>query len=382
MNNDNKQPVNHKPQPINGTKTGLRHSKKLYAHNFWTWVGVSIVGVILLGGFGLFTWYNIMLSPAGNDPGLLKKITVKPGTNSSQISQLLEKESVIRSALVFDVYVRLSSNNASLKAGTYRLSPSESVPQIVEHFVKGSVDQFSVTFYPGATLSNSSNVKGKKYDVTYVLTKAGYSEAEINEALNAVYDDPSYVGLFAGKPSGTSLEGYVYGDTYNFNAGDRVEDILATTFKEFYSKIKQNDLEAAFKSRGLSLYQGITLASIVQRESSNADDQKQIAQVFYSRMDRGMTLGSDVTYQYIADRTGVPRDPGIDSPYNTRKYTGLPPGPIAVPGLSALQAVANPASGDYLFFLSGDDNKMYFAHTDAEHQANIRQHCQVKCATP
>ena len=95
-----------------------------------------------------------------------------------------------------------------------------------------------------------------------------------------------------------------------------------------------------------------------------------------------MMLGSDVTYQYIADCDGLVRDPGLESPYNTRVVTGLTPGPIAVPGLAALKAVADPATTDYVYFLSGDDDVTYFARTNEEHEANIRDHCQVKCATP
>ena len=94
-----------------------------------------------------------------------------------------------------------------------------------------------------------------------------------------------------------------------------------------------------------------------------------------------MPLGSDVTYQYIADKTGVARDPNLDSPYNTRRYAGLPPGPIATPGLGSLRAVATPAVGDYLYFLSGDDNVTYYSHTLAEHEANISAHCKIKCST-
>jgi UPF0755 protein len=105
----------------------------------------------------------------------------------------------------------------------------------------------------------------------------------------------------------------------------------------------------------------------------------QIAQVFYLRLAQSMPLGSDVTYQYIADRTGVARDPDLDSPYNTRRYAGLPPGPIATPGLKALLAVANPAQTDYLYFLSGDDDITYFGRTFQEHEANIKNHCQEKC---
>ena len=93
-----------------------------------------------------------------------------------------------------------------------------------------------------------------------------------------------------------------------------------------------------------------------------------------------MVLGSDVTYQYIADKTGVTRDPGLDSPYNTRRYPGLTPTPIASPGKAALLAVANPAAGDYIYFLSGDDDVTYFAHTYAEHERNIVDYCQKKCS--
>ena len=371
----------HKQQPINGTESGLKHRKKLDMNKVWTWIGGIVAGLLILGFVGLLIWYNILLSPLGGDLGQLKKITIKPGSTSSQISKELEKQGIIRSATAFDVYVRLSGKNNVLKAGSYRLSPAESTPKIIEHFVKGSVDQFSITFYPGATLTDKTD-KSKKYDVTTVLTKAGFSATEITDGLSAIYDNPSYIQLFAGKPSTTDLEGYVYGETYNFSAGASVHDILESTFKEFYAAVKKYNLVAGFSKHGLNLYQGITLASIVQREANKPDDQKQVAQVFYSRLSIGMTLGSDVTYQYIADKTGITRDPNLNSPYNTRKFTGLPPGPIAVPGLSALQAVASPASGDYLFFLSGDDNITYFARTDAEHQANITAHCKIKCSTP
>ena len=92
-----------------------------------------------------------------------------------------------------------------------------------------------------------------------------------------------------------------------------------------------------------------------------------------------MTLGSDVTYQYIADKTGAERTPNLDSPYNLRKYKGLTPTPIATPGLSALRATASPAEHDFLFFLSGDNDKTYYSRTDSEHQNNIKKYCAKKC---
>ena len=340
-------------------------------------IGGVLISLIIGIVAGIFIWYNIQLSPVGGDINQLKKVTIVAGSTPSQIAKELKDQSIIRSSVAFDIYLRLSGKINNLQAGTYRLSPAETTPQIIKHLINGSVDQFSITFYPGATLTDSTN-SSKKYDVTTVLKSAGYSNQEISTALTATYDSP----LFDSKPSNTDLEGYIYGETYNFSTGATVQDILKRTFDEYYSVIKGNNIIEGLSRQGLNLYQGITLASVVQREANEPTDQKQVAQVFYLRLQLGMVLGSDVTYQYIADKTGVARDPNLDSPYNTRRFGGLPPGPIAVPGINALLAVANPASGDYLYFLSGDDNVTYFARTFAEHEANIANHCKIKCSTP
>ena len=375
-----------KPQPINGQPSGLRCYKKCSKRNKLLWLSSILIAIIIGVAVSCVVWYNIQLSPVGGDIGQLQKITVPKDSTLGQISAQLEEKSIIRSANAFNIYVRLSGKSNVLQAGIYRLSPAETIPQIVEHFVKGSVDKFKIMFYPGATLTDKTN-KPKKYDVTTALKNKGYSDAEIATALEQTYYSPSQ--LFADKPTSADLEGYVYGDTYSFNTGATVEDILSATFTEFYKVVQDNNLVDKFLSHGLNLYQGITLASIVQREvnspqgqSQPTTDQKQVAQVFYSRLQQGMMLGSDVTYQYIANKNGVTPDPNIDSPYNTRRYTGLPPGPIAAPGLTALLAVAQPADTNYLYFLSGDDNITYFANTNAEHEANIANHCQVKCSTP
>ncbi|OYW84274.1 hypothetical protein B7Z17_04350, partial [Candidatus Saccharibacteria bacterium 32-49-10] len=212
----------------------------------------------------------------------------------------------------------------------------------------------------------------------------GYSPTEIEQAFAAKYSSP----VFSGRPDGMGLEGYIYGDTYFVQVGSTVQQVLQRAIDEFAKIVASNDLEKKFTAKGLSLYQGITLASIVERESigcpgqSVCEDQRRIASVFYNRLAIDMSLGSDVTYHYAADRDGVPRDFRLQSDYNTRIHAGLPPGPIAVPGLSALNAVADPAKTNYLFFLSGDDDVTYFGSTEAEHNANIRQHCQAKCQLP
>jgi UPF0755 protein len=332
------------------------------------WVLGGVVFLLVAACACAVIWYKTSLLPVAQQDTSRTRIDIVAGSSPSQIGQLLEQKKIIRSAVAFDLYTRLSQTRSGLQAGTYSLSPSESTEAIVGHIVSGKVDQFSITFLPGATLAQDRAG----------LIKAGFSAAEVDAAFNKTYNHP----LFADKPAAADLEGYIYGETYTFSTSATVEQVLAKTFDQFYTVIKDNNLIAGFKNQGLNLYQGITLASIIQREVPTATDQKQVAQVFLKRLSINMPLGSDVTYQYAAKKLGVTPSPSLDSPYNTRRFTGLPPGPIATPGLTALQAVANPASGNYLYFLSGDDNVTYFATTGAEHNANIRDHCKIKCSLP
>lgn len=336
-----------------------RSKKKLFT------VLIGLVGAAVLLFLGLLLWYNQQLQPVEPGSNELVAITIPAGSTGGSLAETLKEKDVIRSASAFAWYVRLSGASGQLQAGPFKFSRGSSVPTIVETITSGKTETFSMTFYPGATLE----------DHRKVLLQAGFTEADIDQALAKDYDNP----VFADKPASADLEGYIYGETYQFPTDVTVEQVLERTFSQLESVVNENNLVAAYKKQGLSLYEGITLASIIQREVSSAADSAQVAQVFLLRLKQGMQLGSDVTYQYIADKTGVARDPGLDSPYNTRRYNGLPPGPIASPGESALLAVANPAKGDYLYFLSGDDDKTYFARTNAEHEANIEKHCQKKC---
>lgn len=361
------------PQPISGQPSGLRPKRRL--KRLLLWIGASLFAGLLLAIAGASFWYNTQLSPLGDDTQQLIVVNVEPGMNPSQIGQLLHDKGIIRSTLAFEIHARVAGIRGKLQAGTYRLSPAESTPQIAEHLVNGKVDQFSITFLPGGTLA----------DHRKVLQTAGFTDKQIAEGLSAQFNASV---LLASKPSTVDLEGYIYGETYAFGSGATVQMIVQRALDELTSVVQENDLVAAFASRGLNLHQGLTLASIVQREvaaptgtNQPTADQTQVAQIFYSRLAIGMTLGSDVTYQYAADKDGVPRSTNLDSPYNTRRYPGLPPGPIASPGLTSLLAVASPASGDYLYFLSGDDDVTYFGRTTSEHEANIRNHCAVKCST-
>lgn len=350
--------------------------KKVRGKKRWFYVVTSLLIALVLCAAAAFFWYQKQLDPVNITNKATERVVIQSGMGPGAIATLLENKKLIRDAGAFNWYVRLQNTENTLQAGTFSLSQSMSVSEIVTHLKSGKTDTMTITFYPGATLRDTTSTpEAKKTDVATMLKRAGYNDQEIDAAFMKQYDHP----LLASKPASADLEGYVYGETYEFASSSTVEQILTRTFDEMYKVIKDNNLEEAFERQGLTLYKGITLASIVQREVPTANDQAAVARVFLNRITAGMNLGSDVTYQYIADKTGVARDPGLQSPYNTRIVTGLTPGPIAAPGKSALLAVANPADNDYLFFLSGDDDKTYFGKTQAEHEQNISSHCQQKC---
>ena len=323
---------------------------------------VGAVFVLLLAGF---LWYSSQLSAVSPGSDEKVKITIEPGSGVADIASTLQENQLIKSEMAFDWYLRLTGKSGLLQSGSYRLGKGEDVPAIVGHLTSGNTDTFSITFLPGNTLAKHRQA----------LIEAGYDPANVDAALNKQYDHP----VFAGAPESADLEGFIYGETYNFGPDATPEQIVMRTFDQLESVINENDLVERYEQQGFSLYQGITMASIIQREVITAEDAAQVAQVFKKRYDMGMQLGSDVTYQYIADKTGQARSVDLDSPYNTRRYAGLPPGPIASPGLAALKAVGSPAPGDFLYFLSGDDDKTYFARTNEEHEQNIELHCQKKC---
>ena len=344
---------------------------------FYLFIIICLVAIVLLGVTVLLSiWYNNQLKAVDVNNKSMKEIIIEKGNGPAAISAKLEQSGIINNQLAFNWYVRQNGVGDKLQAGTYRLGPSMTTQVVVEHLVKGKTDSINITFYPGATLrDNTDRPADQKTDVSTILMRAGYNKSEIEEALTAEYNHP----LFMSKPKTADLEGYVYGETYNVPSSASVKQVLGYTFDEMYKVVKEYKLTDKYKRQGLNLYQGITLASIIQRESSGAEDQSQIAGVFYNRLKIGMNLGSDVTYQYIADKNGLERSPDLKSNYNTRIHSGLPPGPIAVPGKTALLATANPTKSDYLFFLSGDDNKTYFGRTVQDHEYNKQKHCQKKC---
>ncbi len=231
-------------------------------------------------------------------------------------------------------------------------------------------ESFDFTINPGETVM----------DVKKKLIAAGYSEAEATEALNPKnYDFDFLEGL-------DSLEGYLFGETHNFYKDTDAKEVIKKFLTGMETEIEKRNIAAGFAAQGLTLHEGVILASVVQKEAPE-DEMSTVAQVFLRRLQDGIPLGSDVTVSYALDQIDPDRNTytdnssalTVDSCYNTRINTGLPCGAISNPGLSALLAVAMPADTTYLYFLTGDDGLMYYSYTEAEHIQNIYDHCQNLC---
>ncbi|MBF1034810.1 MAG: endolytic transglycosylase MltG [Candidatus Nanosynbacter sp.] len=322
-------------------------------------------------------------------------IEISAGESVKQIANNLKQAGLIRNPLAFELYARINNLHAKLKTGKYSFRKTMSARAIAKQLVNGVVssDVFNLTILPGTSLLGD---KGKSQTgIIHQFRTLGYSEEEINQALTKHYDNPILKGLYADEnklssldiPAKLALEGYLYGETYQFYNHEKLENVITTILNQFNDVVVSNQLEEKFKARGFTLRQGITLASIIQKEA-NTEDMPGVSMVFQNRLKRGIALGSDVTATYAADIIGIDRTTAtnadilaVNSLYNTRKYPGLPPGPIAVPSKAALLAVAEPDSSkaSMLYFLTGDDGLMYYSSTDAEHNQKIRDHCQKLC---
>ena len=343
----------------------LDDSKPLWSRKWLVGLGVGLFLLVTMVMYVVLSLRPVDMSNTTN-----VRFVVASGETASEIANSLHKADLIRDPFVFQLYTQLTGTKSQLQAGGYVLQRTLSVSDIVEHISSGKTDDVLVTILPGLTLEQLADP-----EVEGSLAQQGYSAKEIADAFAADYKS----NVFAGRPAGSTLEGYIYPETHQTTASSSLESVLQLSFDEFYLQIQQKGIEAKLQQQGLSLRDGIILASIVQKEVSNTTDQKQVAQVFIKRLNEGIVLGSDVTFMYIAEKEG--REPSVndDSLYNTRKHGGLPPGPISNFNLSALEAVANPAPGDYLYFVAGDDGTTHFGRTEAEHEENVAKHCTVLC---
>ncbi len=312
-----------------------------------------------------FYWYHSSLKPFSSATDEIV-ITVPVGATAPEIGDILQEKSIIQSSLSFDIYTRINNFRGKLLAGGYKFSPSQSVQEIVQILVDGDVASDLFTILPAQRLEQ----------VKAAFIAAGYTPEEVNQA----FKPENYAGhpALVGKPTVASLEGYLYPDSYQKNTQTTVNEIIEASLDEMAIAMTP-ELLGKYQEIGLSPFEAVTIASIVEREVSNPDERPIVAQVFLKRYKEGIMLGSDPTALYGALIAGIEPSVFADTPYNTRLYTGLPPGPINNVSKQSLQAVAFPADTDYLFFVSGDDGKTYFSFTLEEHEALTAKHCIELC---
>lgn len=314
-------------------------------------------------------------APVSDDPTPVTFI-VSPGETAAHIAQRLEEEGLIRDANLFRVLLRIRGVDTRLEAGTFELRRNMSMDEIMTALQRGRPPTVTLTILEG----------WRAEQIAALLEAKGLADPD--EFLQLVQTGDGFAYDFlSDRPAGvTSLEGYLFPDTYEFEwdatAADVIDRMLKTFGERFTPELRQ---QAA--AQGLSIYEAVTLASIVEREAQIPEERPLIAGVFHNRLEAGMHLNADPTVQYAL---GYQSDTGqwwkrplyvedlqYDSPYNTYIYTGLPPGPICNPGLAALQAAVQPAETEYFYFVANDvagDGSHVFAKTLEEHRANIEKY--------
>lgn len=301
---------------------------------------------------------------------------VQPGAGATMVADNLQAAGLVRSSLGFRAIVRLTGLEAHLEAGHYELRKNMSTTQIVSILAKGQMVGGLLTIPEGwRALGIADDLQRNQ-----LTSRAGFLDAVEHP------DFPLPASLHS-LPRGHSVEGFLFPDSYRFYPHTPADQVVQTMVDDFDRHLTPN-LVAGFQANGLTLLQAVTLASIVQREAEVPSERPIIASVYLNRLHRGMKLQADPTVQYAlvpANGTANPSwgywKPGltladlqVQSPYNTYEVNGLPPGPICNPGLASLEAVAHPATTNYLYFVARPDHTHAFSTTFQQHQENVAKY--------
>lgn len=296
-----------------------------------------------------------------------QKFLVKNGQGVNEISHNLDEAGLIKSKLVFETWLWLKKSEDKIQAGVYDVPAGVSIRRLVNMFLIGSSSsQRAITLLEGWS----------RPFMAEAAAKVGYSADEFLEltAKKSSWEDK--YDFLSDAPDSASLEGYIFPDTYFVDDSTSLQTLVAKCLNNFDKKLT-DDLRQEIESQGKTIYEVITLASIIEREVPVSSDKKMIADVFLKRLDAGIGLQSDATINFITGK----KDPSpslddlqIDSPYNTYKYRGLPPGPIASPGIDSIEAVLYPTSNDYYYFLTTDEGEVIYSKTHEEHVANKQKY--------
>lgn len=302
----------------------------------------------------------VLFGPAGNRD---VTVTIPPGASVSRIGGILARKGVVRSSALFRIAARLSGST-NLKAGTYSFREASPVTRVLDRLERGPIVAVRrITFPEGFTLAQvaeraSGLPKVREDDFTALATTEGRS-------FGAKFSPPA------------NLEGYLFPDTYDFDIKTDARDAIGRMLDNFEARVWR-PLAADFRIaslRGFSLRQIVIIASLVEREAKAPEERPLIAGVICNRLKKGMPLQIDATVQYVIGHRErlLYRDLEVDSPYNTYRVTGLPPGPICNPGLPAIKAALHPADVSYLYYTAKPDGTHEFTETLQDHNAATKE---------
>mgnify|MGYP001150911483 CR=1 FL=1 len=305
------------------------------------------------------------VDPAGSPT----PFTILPGESVSSITQRLWEAGLITNPSAFRSYLQYSGLDTTLKAGDYTLSATMSAVQIAQEMQSSISDEVTLVILAGWRME----------EIAGSLPTSGF-EITPTEFIQAMSDIPGGYS-FSDELPANSLEGFLFPDSYSMPRQASVNQLLPKILMNFETQVN-HEIRSGFSRQGLSLYEAVTLASIVEREAINDEEMPMLASVFYNRLAINQRLASDPTVQYALGYNTQQAtwwtnplslaDLEINSPYNTYLYPNLPPGPICNPGLSALRAVAFPAQTPYYYFRAACDGSgnHLFAETYEQHLAN------------
>jgi UPF0755 protein len=332
---------------------------------------VSLVVLVGLAGFAVVkgrAYLEDVFAPppdySGDGRGSVL-VEVQDGDTSTEIADTLYKSGVVASEEAFIDVAREEPRATLIQVGFYDMAHRMSAQAALNRMLD-----------PSSIVTNAVTVP-EGYTVEQTLQQAAADSDLALGKLQQAADDPQSLGLPA--YAGGNPEGYLFPATYELAPNATEEQMLRMMVSRFEQSAQRLDLERQARRLGMSPQQVVTVASIVQREARQPADFAKVARVIYNRLERGMPLQMDSTVHYAVGKTGqvttTDEDRASSSPYNTYRVTGLPPGPIASPGDSALQAALHPAEGDWIYFVTVniDTGETKFAVTDAQHQKNVAQ---------
>ena len=360
----------------------MKAIQRIAKGSFYLLIICSVVGLSAWRAQAWWSWASAPTIEAASQQGKRVMIQIPSGTSAQQIGQELETARLIKSAKAWELWARWlmwRQPDGGFQAGNYELSTAEPLQTIAQKIWTGEVAQRSFTIPEGWSLKQMANY----------FEQQGFFKAQ--DFLTAASQLPT--GKYPWLPTGVaSLEGFLYPDTYQISAGAQVTPTEVIT--QMLDRFEQVALPLYNQERDrnqLSLLQWVTLASIVEKEAVVASERPRIAGVFTNRLKQNIPLGSDPTVEYALGVQQTKEQPltleqvKVESPYNTYVNAGLPPAPIASPGVASLKATLAPETTDYLYFVAKYDGTHVFSRTLGEHesaQGTIRDTIDKRATKP